>query len=41
MDELVKRLPKLSIARWPMTSVFRNDRDSEHYVGALREAGLS
>lgn len=40
MAELLKRLPELSIARWPMTSVFRKARDSERYVEALRDAGL-
>jgi adenylate cyclase len=39
--ELSKRLPHLSIGRWPMTSVFRRDRDCERFVEVLREAGLT
>ncbi len=41
MTDLLKRLPGLSIARWPMTSVFRKESDSERYVEALRDAGLA
>ncbi len=41
MGELMARLPTLSIARWPMTSVFRKDKDNRRYVEALREAGLA
>lgn len=38
--ELLKRLPDLTSARWPMSSVFRNPFDAEHMFGTLRKAGF-
>ena len=38
--DLLKRLPHLTTARWPMSSVFRNPRDSEGIFTALRESGF-
>lgn len=40
VSQLLSRLPHLSIARWPMSSVFRNPRDAELLLESLKEAGL-
>ncbi|MGV3632967.1 MAG: winged helix-turn-helix domain-containing protein [Pseudorhodoplanes sp.] len=37
---VLKQLPHLTSARWPMSSVFRNPRDAEHIFDALRQAGF-
>ncbi len=38
--ELLKRLPGLSAARWPMSSVFRRHRDAQALFEPLHKAGL-
>ena len=38
--DLLKRLPHLTTARWPMSSVFRNPHNSEGIFTALRESGF-
>lgn len=38
--DVLKRLPHLTSARWPMSSVFRNPRDAGHIFDALREVGF-
>lgn len=40
IKEILKRLPDLTLARWPMTTVFRNPGDSERLLVALRQAGF-
>jgi predicted Zn-dependent protease len=38
--EALKRAPNM-VARWSALTLYRNPRDSEHMIDALREAGFS
>ena len=38
--EILKRLPELTLERWPMSIVFRNRRDSDNLFDVLRSAGF-
>jgi adenylate cyclase len=38
--DVLKRLPHLTAARWPMSAVFRNPSDADHLFDALRKVGF-
>jgi adenylate cyclase len=38
--DVLQRLPDLTLARWPMSSVFRTPGHAEHFFDPLREAGF-
>jgi adenylate cyclase len=38
--EVLKRLPALTLARWPMSSVFRNPDDARNLIEPLRKVGF-
>jgi hypothetical protein len=38
---VLQRAPAMTLARWPAPSLYRNPKDSEHLIEALREAGFS
>jgi adenylate cyclase len=38
--DILKRLPQLTSARWPMSSVFSNSRDAESLFEPLRQSGF-
>jgi tetratricopeptide (TPR) repeat protein len=39
-EEVLRLNPKFSVAFWGKTLPFKNQADREHYIGALRKAGL-
>jgi hypothetical protein len=40
-EEVLTRLPHLTLSRWPMFSLYRKRQDADHMTDALREAGFS
>jgi Tfp pilus assembly protein PilF len=38
--DVLAKVPSLTLARWPLSSAYRNQRDADHLFDALRQAGF-